>query len=209
MLIHWPQDRDPQLGGGEHDRLLRHSTFDVRIHDERMFAWVADGKSWDMRAKRVPRLTRRDELGHFEFIVRGWRFEPARFAGRLTRDVVVRTTPAARAHGASLATSSGRNIATSPGSNVATTPGTRPAGGSLDPLDLRHQTRMDPLDVAEKSLGVRAQRVAHLAQVRDQLEAFGAHPVRGRAGILEQSTRSLLRLRTNGGGGLLRFGHDP
>ena len=41
-------------------------------------------------------------------------------------------------------------------------------------IDLGHHPRVDQLDVAEQTLRVGAQRVAHLPQVADQLHALGA-----------------------------------
>ena len=38
VLANRTQDRDPDPHRGEHDRLLRHRSFDVRVHHEHMFA---------------------------------------------------------------------------------------------------------------------------------------------------------------------------
>ncbi len=115
---------------------------------------------------------------------------------------------------------SGTSSPSSPGSELpstgelaATTPprGGRPdtdSGLALDPGDLGRQRRVDALHVAEQALGVGAQRVAHLAEVRHELEAFGTDAVGGGAGVLEQAAGPLLGLGARRSGGLARLGDD-
>ena len=67
---------------------------------------------------------------------------------------------------------------------------------------------MDPLHVAEQTLGVGAQRVAHLAEVRDELEPFGAHAVRGGAGVLEHAPGAFLGLGAHRSRSLACLTHD-
>src|SRR5579884_931926 len=50
-------------------------------------------------------------------------------------------------------------------------------------VDLSRHTAVDRPHVAEQALGVRAQGIAHLAQVRDELEAFAACIARRPAGL--------------------------
>ena len=89
----------------------------------------------------------------------------------------------------------------------------------VDPVDLGHHPRVDRLDVAQEPLGVRAQRVAHLAQVADQLETLGVHIAGRGPGLAQELTGALLGVlahlrRLSGGlgdglsGVLLRLGHD-
>ena len=99
---------------------------------------------------------------------------------------------------------SGTSSPSSPGSELPSTGSSPPrlrreeddphtdSGVAFDPGDLGRQRRVDALDVAEQALRVGAQRVAHLAEVRHDLETFGTDAVRGGAGVFEQAASPLL-----------------
>ena len=85
----------------------------------------------------------------------------------------------------------GPSSAESPAPIASSAPTTR-----IHPLKLAHHPRVDALDVVQQALGVRAQDVAHLAEVGDELHALGPDAVGCRAGIDHHPAGPLLGVRT-------------
>src|SRR5205085_4869510 len=64
----------------------------------------------------------------------------------------------------------------------------------IDAIELAGHPRVNALDVVQQALGVAAQDVARLPEVRDQLHPLGADSFGGSAGVDDESTRVLLGL---------------
>lgn len=76
-------------------------------------------------------------------------------------------------------------------------------------LQLADHASVNVLDVAQKSLGVRAKSIAHLAQVGDELHPLGPDAICARARIQHEALGVILGLGADAAGVGLGLAADP